>query len=390
MIYSIDPAGCTDADDAFEVNVDQDSYMIHLQIHVADPTRLFTPEDPLFHMMLEQGQTSYFLDAAPKHLMPSHILEQASLTHGTDKSVLTVHTWLDFSYNIVQPPTLSWQRINCKQPYHRRFTYEDAAATLMDDPTLQLTLAITDAWKKQRNASCVFDVTVPSIENGKVVLKADSCGVKAMKGMIAELAIHANKICAETLVEGARLVRACDTKHQLVAEISDILKYQLSAEYATAGTHDLLGGHLYTHATSPLRRFSDCIVHFMLKAQLQEQPCPFTAEQLQTWGARLTYVGKQHRRRQLNEQKRAILKWMHHNAPVDIEVRVISWHSPYVNLVVNKINQMPVHMSYALHIGHRSPKVKVDDMLRLKVTQVCWYMADDQGSLPELDQLILQ
>lgn len=44
--------------------------------------------------------------------------------------------------------------------------------------------------------------------------------------------------------------------------------------------HAGLGLHTYTQATSPIRRYSDLLTHFQLKAHLRGEVLPFSAEQL--------------------------------------------------------------------------------------------------------------
>ena len=51
-------------------------------------------------------------------------------------------------------------------------------------------------------------------------------------------------------------------------------------------SHDLVGSPEYCHFTSPIRRISDCICHYLLKyIYLREQNCelevPFTNKQLE-------------------------------------------------------------------------------------------------------------
>eukprot|EP00160_Parvularia_atlantis_P016364 Unigene5163_Nuclearia_a/m.15840 Unigene5163_Nuclearia_a/g.15840 ORF Unigene5163_Nuclearia_a/g.15840 Unigene5163_Nuclearia_a/m.15840 type:complete len:157 (+) Unigene5163_Nuclearia_a:1284-1754(+) len=46
------------------------------------------------------------------------------------------------------------------------------------------------------------------------------------------------------------------------------------------GAHWTLGLASYTQATSPIRRYTDVLVHYQLKAHLRGERPPFTAEQL--------------------------------------------------------------------------------------------------------------
>jgi exoribonuclease-2 len=45
-------------------------------------------------------------------------------------------------------------------------------------------------------------------------------------------------------------------------------------------SHAGLGLEVYTQATSPIRRYTDMLVHWQIKAHLHDRPLPFTTDQL--------------------------------------------------------------------------------------------------------------
>jgi exoribonuclease-2 len=49
----------------------------------------------------------------------------------------------------------------------------------------------------------------------------------------------------------------------------------------TPARHASLGLETYTQVTSPIRRYSDLLAHFQIKAHLRGEPLPFSAEKLQ-------------------------------------------------------------------------------------------------------------
>jgi exoribonuclease-2 len=49
----------------------------------------------------------------------------------------------------------------------------------------------------------------------------------------------------------------------------------------TPARHSSLGLDTYTQVTSPIRRYSDLLTHFQIKAHLRGEPLPFSAEQMQ-------------------------------------------------------------------------------------------------------------
>lgn len=52
---------------------------------------------------------------------------------------------------------------------------------------------------------------------------------------------------------------------------------------ATPAGHDALGSAAYTHFTSPLRRFSDLLVHRQIRAALAGEELPYSRDELEAW-----------------------------------------------------------------------------------------------------------
>jgi exoribonuclease R len=259
-IYSIDPPKCTDADDAFSIYKEND--LIHLLIHIADPTAYFNPNDKLFEDIINNGCTVYLSNREPDHLFPNNILENSSLTDGI-KNVVIVHTIFkqnNINY-IWSKTTIEYGIINCSNG--KRFTYDEAAEVMYNDSTLSLGVDIANFFYSQRqNNNCEFGgetFIIPKIVDNIVVLKPDSKEVRIMKAMICEFAIHANKIFASGLDDDNLFLRTLVLDKSLDIPnnnnlIHHLIKEGISANYLSEKLkHDLIGSY-YTHSTSPLRR----------------------------------------------------------------------------------------------------------------------------------------
>ena len=98
-----------------------------------------------------------------------------------------------------------------------------------------------------------------------------------MKQMIAEFAIFANSFVGEYLklnLDGMGIFRTCEAKELLSNMynlngnelLNEIITNGIRAEYlSTNASHDLVGMPEYSHFTSPIRRLSDCVCHYLLK-----------------------------------------------------------------------------------------------------------------------------
>jgi exoribonuclease-2 len=407
-IYSIDPPGCTDADDAFSIIALNN--LVHLYIHIADPTSYFSPDSELFKYILERGQTMYLnlppYTIKPNHLFPDDILEKCSLTHGI-RNTITVHTLLEPVYSEKQmfkiiDSKIIFGKINANN--HKRFSYEEASNYIFSDIVLMTGVKIAqDFWMNRKknnlteNCFMFSDLffTIPIIKDC-VVLKPDNKQIKVMKSMIAEFAIHANSVFAKGLIDGSAaniFFRAIKTNY---TDLFDVIKNGDSAKYTNLNlSHDLLNTEHYTHATSPLRRASDCIVHFLLKSQYLNIESPFKEEQLKEMAEHLTKRNKYFRNIQFKETKLRIFQWMSEELDsrlntIKIKVKVVNYNKPYLNLLITNIDDMNTesyNISYCLRreIFNNKTNDNIIEISKVNLTNLKY----DENILPELDNWII-
>ena len=101
-VYSIDPDGCEDADDAFSVY--EEGGKLFLAIHIADPTEYINIDSPVWKDIEKRTVTRYPSNSKPIHMMPKEIMETASLMvneHGDVKLAITVLS--EINKNTYQP-----------------------------------------------------------------------------------------------------------------------------------------------------------------------------------------------------------------------------------------------------------------------------------------------
>jgi len=381
LIYSIDPEGCTDADDAFSIYKENDN--IHLLIHIADPTSYFNPNDSLFNDIINNGTTIYLSNREPDHLFPNNILEKCSLTHGI-RNVIIVHTIIN--NNVVISSNIEYGIINCSNG--KRFSYENV---IMDDIIL-LGLQISEQFKNARVGTLNdLSLTIPLIISNEVILKPDSKETRMMKNMIAEFAIHANTVFARELDINNLFIRKLElNKDNNYNNIHDLIKDGISANYTTENKkHELIGtNQIYTHSTSPLRRASDCIVHFLLKARHLNIECPFTHKQLELFAEKLNKKNKEMKQIQFKDIKLRTFQWIAEELecrlnPIKIKVKSINYKAPFINLMIIKIDNMDVNIPYTLR---RKKNSNID--MTINITKINPYDKYDEGTLPELDSII--
>ena len=389
-IYSIDPENCTDADDAFSIYKD-DNY-IHLIIHIADPTSWFNPNDELFNDIITNGTTIYLSNREPDHMFPDNILEKCSLTNGI-KNVISVHTILNDTFDVIKS-TIEFGIIDCDNG--KRYTYEEASEDIND--TLQLGLDIAKNFYNKRSSSNINNISnlsfvIPRVKDNEVILKEDSIKVKLMKSMIAEYAIHANTIFAQGLDDDNIFLRSLTIDNNIIS-LHDLIKEGKSATYINDKVkHDLIG-HYYTHSTSPLRRASDCIVHFLLKAKYLKIDSPFSNDKLKLYADKFNKRTKEMKQLQFKDIKLRTFQWIAEELesrlnPIKIIIKYINYREPFVNLMIIKIDNMDVNIPYTIKNYIKRNKFKETNFNQeINITKINLYKTFDEGTLPEIDKIL--
>ena len=384
-IYSIDPLNCTDADDAFSIYKDND--YLHLIIHIADPTSYFNPNDEIFNDIISNGTTIYLSNKEPDHLFPDNILNKSSLTDGI-KNVISIHTILIYEDNIykIKNSTIEFCIINCSNG--KRFTYEQAAEEIYIDNILLLGLDISEFLKNKRNINEDLIFVIPKVIENEVVLKPDTKEVIMMKNMIAEFAIHANTIFALGLDDDNLFLRSLkiNTTYTILS-IEYLIKEGISAKYINDKvSHDLIGSY-YTHSTSPLRRTSDCIVHFLLKAKYLQIDSPFSNDELKIYANKLNIRTKEMKNIQFKDIKLRTFQWIAEELEcrlnsIKITVKFICYKVPFLNLMINKIDNMNVNIPYTIKRKEYNQDIII---ININITKINLYNKFDEGTLPEID-----
>lgn len=411
-VISIDPINCTDADDAFSIWSENNN--IHLMIHIADPTSYFNVGDAIFNNILQNGQTLYLSGQEPCHMFNDNIIEKCSLTSGI-KNVITVYTIFELAFNEssmfnIISSKIIYGIISCN--IKTRYSYEEAAEKICSNLSLLLGMEVARSlWQKRKKILILenketlddfifsnMNFVIPKIaSDNSVILEEDTRSVKAMKNMIGEFAIHANTVFANGLGDNNLFVRSLilpsnilNTNLSQMDILYKLIETGTSASYTTTKTkHELIGTNLYTHATSPLRRASDSIVHFLLKAKYMNKECPFNNDELENMASKLTSISKQLKNIQYMDNKLRTFQWMaeelEKNNNINIKIKVNSYKAPFLNILIISVNKMNVNISYTLK--RKTYNILKTETVNIYISKVNIYDKFDEGTLPDLDKL---
>ena len=374
-IYIIDPLGSLDADDAFGIN--QENNSMFLYIFIADPTKYFMPFDNVFNKIVKKSTTKYFFETTPNHLFDEHILNLSNLNNKNS----TVSS-ICFKINVSNPLNdYTISQVDIKTDKIQLLNYE--TAELNDDliKALKISERLFNRRKSKIKVLNDYKLTYPKYNKdiGIWELTKDTETCIKLKNMIAEFAIIVNQIVAQEL--SFTIFRSCDNliNTQVCGEdvILSIIKNGISAEYTSSNTpHLLIDDRLYCHFTSPLRRASDCICHFLLKEKINSiTNSAFTKDYLQYISEHFTRIFKEDKKRFYKENKKYTILAMLNlpTRPIRCHFKYLSDYNSLTNLILSKVNEYNVQISISLKnftfakqdfyfdINHINPNGKFDN-----------------------------
>jgi len=421
--YSIDPEGCEDADDAFSIY--NEGGELYLAIHIADPTHYIQLNSPLWKNILERTVTRYPSNYPPIHLMPKDIVDKSSLMenrYGSHKNAISV---------IIEISPITYQPINNVRicytqiiiPKSNNLSYNTASKLIPYDTEtssiLRNGLLIANSLKQSRNTlgKKINNHLVSNIKyiDSKPVFVQDNPIEKSMKEMIAEFAIFANTIVGKYLtyhLNGMGLYRTCESKEWLDTLdntisgkdlMNKIIDNGISANYQSKVlSHDLVGSDEYCHFTSPIRRVSDCVCHYLLKyiflsSNNKKLEIPFSELQLSKISGRCQSLTKYMRKIQFNDKKFRTIETIYYMVkknPIQLKIRFVSYSGLFLNFIITEINDdeicHKISISYSLRIKkYNYTKYWISNPEAIiNITSVNLPGNFDEKTLPELDHFI--
>lgn len=255
-VFSIDPPGCIDIDDAIHVRpLGEGRYEIG--VHIADVTAFFPAGGSIDKTALQKACTVY-LPSQQIPILPKPLAhDQASLHPGVDRPTFTCLLQVDISTPC--PTILHRALVQGRIHSQAAFTYDE-----------------------------VDTRTVPSCFQNDMDLLYQLTQTTESHGLVETLMVWANETAAHALLRPDRpaILRShpCSpVAHPPICEdpwVQHIVHASGPASYlvATSETpssqtyHHTLQRTHYTHFTSPIRRYADQLVHRLLKDQLSHIP----------------------------------------------------------------------------------------------------------------------
>lgn len=293
-VYTIDDESTKEIDDGLSCESLPDGQQ-RLWVHIADPTRWLIPGDEL-DLEARRRSTTLYLPTGMIPMFPTELATgPMSLVQGKICNALSFGISLDesgsvSSYNI---------RASIIKPTYR-LTYEDVDEMLQLGVPAETELAAIaelaqrrQLWRSSQGAITIhLPESVIKVNDDEIHI--DVLDDSLSRQLVAEMMILAGEVAAryaqvhqlalpfrgqpqpelpsdeELLQLPAGPVRACAMRRCMPRSEMSI----------TPSRHASLGLDTYTQVTSPIRRYTDLLTHFQIKAHLRGETPPFSPEEV--------------------------------------------------------------------------------------------------------------
>lgn len=293
-VYTVDSASTREIDDGISCETLEDGRQ-KLWIHIADPTRWLTPGDALETEARKRCTTVYL----PTGVIPMFPFELAA----GPMSLVQGETCCALSFGILlkedgEVEDYSIAPSIVKPTY--RLTYEDVDEMLElgieAEPELMAIAAQAKtrlAWRKSQGAIAI------QLPEASIKVKDDNITIEMLEGsaareMVAEMMILTGEVTARygkannlpIPYRGQPQPELPPEEELLQLEAgwvrdSAIRRCMPRSEMGlTPMRHATLGLDRYSQATSPIRRYTDLLSHFQIKAHLRNADLPFSESEM--------------------------------------------------------------------------------------------------------------
>ncbi len=378
-VYTIDDDSTEEIDDGLSVEVLENN-IVKLWIHIADPTHLVKPGDEL-DLEARKRSTTLYLPTGIISMFPAELatgpmsLRQGqicpSLSFGV---ILNEHgAVLDYSiHTSIIKPTY-------------RLSYNDVNEILQLGIVAESELAILAkaakqryCWRKSQGSITIKmpEASIKVISEDEIII--DLLETSVSRQLVAEMMILAGEVAGnycqknsipvpfrgqpqpdlpseeELLLLPAGPVRSCALRRCMP-----------KGEIATIpNRHSSLGLNYYTQVTSPIRRYTDLLTHFQIKAHLHNQPLPFTLDVMQNilYGVTLSAQEASFLERQTNRYWG--LEFLRRNADQMWQGLVLRWLREDEGLGIILLEELGLELP---HYFERA--VKLGDRINVQVSR---------------------
>jgi exoribonuclease-2 len=263
--FAIDDEGNQDPDDALSLEGDR------LWVHVADVAALIPPDSEMDREARARGGNQY-LPERMVNMLPLAITQRLGLGLQEISPAISFGFGCDEAGEVrdvtIQP---TWARVE-------RLSYEVAEGRL-EEPPFAAMGALVERFRHRRQANDAASIELPEVSlrvrDGEVVIR--SLPRLRSRALVMDAMLMAGEavaaFCRDQGIPIPYVTQPAPDKVEQPTDLAGMYAYRRhfkpSRLVGEPGPHFGLGLPIYTRATSPLRRYSDLLVHQQLRAWLR-------------------------------------------------------------------------------------------------------------------------
>jgi len=391
-VYTIDDESTKEIDDGLSLECLPDGTQ-RLWIHIADPTRWLQPGDEL-DLEARRRTTTLYL---PTGMIPMFPSEWAT----GPMSLIQGKVCCALSFAVILNPDGSLQTYEISPSQIKatyRLTYEDVDEMLALGVQAESELEAIAAWAKQRQhwrqSQGAISIHMPE---ASIKVNGDDVTVELLEDSLAR------QMVAEMMILAGEVAAHYGQTHQLPLPFRNQTQPELPPEEElqqlpagpvrscairrcmprselsiTPARHAGLGLDLYTQVTSPIRRYSDLLNHFQIKAHLRGSPLPFSAEDIKELTLSLSSTVQEAVLVERQTNRYWGLEFLRRNAEEIWQGLMLRWLREYENLGLVLLEELGLEVAMRF-----TRSVAPGDRLQIRVSH-----ADPRHDVIHLEEVV--
>ncbi|MBW3041970.1 ribonuclease catalytic domain-containing protein [Prochlorococcus marinus] len=344
--YTIDESHTIEIDDAISIERKSDHYK--LWVHIASPTSYIEYQSAI-DMKARQLISTLYLSTNTLYMLPKVLINSIFSLSDKEKRV-SISLGVIFnedgsikSSEIVQ----SLIKVNYQLDYEEADELIDYAPKEEEDLSIISTiLQKRNCWRRNLGA---IEILEPY---GKIIVNTNIPKIKIIEPTISRQLISEAMILYGNIIsvftENNKIpvpyrVQQC-TNQAITNNIKNsednvlynfLLKKTMGKSYYSINPlpHYSLGLIYYLHATSPIRRYADLIVHYQLNRFLNNKAL-ISEEEIYKIIIDINNLSKQNIMRYREDQKIWLNKWFEINTLMDYQVTLLNWINRYKDICI--------------------------------------------------------
>lgn len=275
IVFSIDPPGCIDIDDAFHITKLENN-IYEIGIHISDVSSFIPPHSKL-DLIAQQNSTTIYLPHEKRNMIPSQLADDAlSLHQGKPRSAFTTLLYVKDDGEIKNYDFIHTLILNKKA-----YTYDDANEDLNKNEnsinsvitSLQKLFSLYQKMEKHFNFNS-FSKENPIKDTHDLVEYFMVLTNHLVCKYLDDHQLNHPATFINRIHSTPDISKLPDTKENNSVKLENFLyrRCMSAAEYSTKkGNHYGLSITQYLHFTSPIRRYADILAHRFLDQIIQNK-----------------------------------------------------------------------------------------------------------------------